>query len=259
VAAEVRHYDDAWSARFYEVQVQGHFPDVALWESLARETGGPSLELACGTGRVLLELARRGHEVAGLDLSPHMLAVAREQLSREPADVQARVRLHQGSMTCFDVDARFRLIYIPARSFQALRTRGEQRCCLTACRRHLLPGGLLAFDVFNPALWRLLKGTVEEEPAEYDVEGGGHVRELGHTDYDLATQTATWQATYECSRDGEAQVHEYTTPLHYFFRYECEWMLEACGFQVDRLWGDFDKSEFGAGSKELIVVARKPE
>jgi SAM-dependent methyltransferase len=255
VAAEVMQYQDEWTARFYDVQVTG-MGDIPLWESLAEEAGGPSLELACGTGRVLLELARRGQEVAGLDVSPHMLEVAREQLRREPAEVQARVRLHQARMTCFDLDARFRLIYIPARSFQALLTRGEQRCCLTACRRHLLPGGLLAFDIFNPALGRLVKGTVEEEPFEHELPGGGRVRELGRSDYDLATQTLVWHARYESS---DGTVREYATPLHYYFRYECEWMLEACGFQVDRLWGDFDRREFGAESREMIFVARKPE
>lgn len=67
--------------------------DVGFFVAMARQAGGPVLELGCGTGRVLIPTARAGVEIVGLDVSAPMLAVCREKLSRKPEEVQARVRL----------------------------------------------------------------------------------------------------------------------------------------------------------------------
>ncbi len=53
--------------------------------------------------------------------------------------------------------------------------------------------------------------------------------------------------------------HRYLIRLHYFFRFEMEWMLEACGFDVEALYGDFDRTPFAADSPEMVFVARKAE
>ena len=61
------------------------------YERLARETSGPVLELACGTGRIALPLAERGLDVAGVDASDGMLAIAeRKSAARSPAARQRR-------------------------------------------------------------------------------------------------------------------------------------------------------------------------
>ena len=254
----VNLYEDEWSAEIYDYQVRST-ADVHLWLSLSRESEGGALELACGTGRVLLPLARAGLEVTGLDLSPHMLAVARQKLAQETRDVQARVRLVEGSMAGFSLDQSFGLIYIPARAFQALLSRARQQACLESCRQHLRPGGRLAVDVFNPLLSRLIApGGVDEEPDEFTELRGAPVRQDAHTDYDLAEQMllSVWRYQTTCER-GAPVVHEYALRLRYFFRFEMEWMLEACGFELEALYGDFDRSEFTANSPEMIFVARR--
>ncbi len=259
--AEQQHYEDVWTAELYDAQFVGRcqWPDAELWVSLAQESEGPALELAVGTGRVAFALARAGLPVTGLDRSAHMLAVARQRLAEEPAEVQARVTLVQAPMQEFRLDAQFGLIYVPARSFQILTERADQRRCLECCAQHLRPGGRLAFDVFHPKLSRLLvPGGVDEAPSEYDLPDGVRVREQGHSDYDLATQTVFWHARYEwTAANGVMTPREYTTALHYFFRDEVEWMLEACGFRVEALYGDFGRQPFTAESPEMIFVARK--
>ena len=62
--------------------------DVAFFVEMARETGGPVLEVGCGTGRVLIPTARAGVSISGLDASPSMLKVCRESLSRAPEDLR---------------------------------------------------------------------------------------------------------------------------------------------------------------------------
>jgi SAM-dependent methyltransferase len=259
MAEAMRLFSDAWSAEAYDLIAATRLDDVELWLALAKETGGPVLELACGTGRALLPLAEAGYECVGVDLSPHMLGIARRKLEQEPPEVRARVTLTQGDMKSFEVGREFGLIFITARSLQVLLTREEQRACLQRCARHLRPGGLLGLDVFNPRLDRLVQaGGVDEEADEYEGPDGCRVRETGHTDYDAANQTLVWRSRLECrGRDGQVTVREYVCPLHYFFRFEMEWMLEACGFAVEELYGDFARSAFTAESPEMVLVARR--
>jgi ubiquinone/menaquinone biosynthesis C-methylase UbiE len=89
-------WDDADFARLYDA-----FPftdDLAFYAGLAGTQGGPVLELGCGSGRVLVPLARAGHHVVGVDTSPHMLALAREKLATEAPEVAARARLVQADL-----------------------------------------------------------------------------------------------------------------------------------------------------------------
>jgi SAM-dependent methyltransferase len=259
--ADLTRYEDPWTAEVYDFAYapeMGH-RDVTLWLALAKETGGPALELACGTARVLLPLARAGLQVTGLDISPHMLAVARRKLEQEPAEVRARLRLVEGNMSNFELGEQFSLILIPYSSFQALLQRSEQRGCLECCRRHLRPGGRLAIDVFKLRMSSVAApGGIDHAPREYPGPDGTMIRLSGHTDFDTANQSLVWRARYECiSPDGQITIRTHLPELRYFFRFEMEWMLEACGFEVESLYGDFERNPFSADSPEMIFVARR--
>src|SRR5947208_2019322 len=94
-------WTDAGMARLYDSF--RYDADLPWYLELAAAQGGRVLELACGSGRVLLPLARAGHEVVGLDSSPHMLALAREKLAAAEPTVAARVRLQQDDMREFQL------------------------------------------------------------------------------------------------------------------------------------------------------------
>ncbi|MBN1459378.1 MAG: class I SAM-dependent methyltransferase, partial [Armatimonadetes bacterium] len=238
---------------------QGRGNDVPFWLSLAEEAHGEVLEIACGTGRVLLPLAQAGVDITGMDISEGMLAVARRKLAEEAAEVSGRVTLVQGDMTEFELGRQFGLVIIPFSAFQVLLTRADQRASLQRCRAHLKARGRLAIDVFNPRLSRLTSAEpVLEGPREFAGPGGETVRWSGETEYDLATQTLRSRWRYErTAAGGQTTVSEHLLALRYFFRFEMEWMLEACGFQIEALYGDFERSEFTADSPELIFVARR--
>jgi SAM-dependent methyltransferase len=256
-------YKDPWISELYDFVYArtGIDRDIALWLDLAKETGGLVLELACGTGRVVLPLARAGYQITGLDLSPYQLAVARRKLERESDDVRSRVSLLEGNMKGFDLGEQFGLIIITFRSFQALLERADQHGCLASCARHLKPSGRLAIDVFNPRLSRLTTpGGVDEDEERYAGPNGIAIRETGHTDYDLANQRLVWRPRFEYTEaGGTAVVRDYALELRYFFRLEMEWMFEACGLEVDALYGDFDRSPFTVDSPEMIFVVRKED
>lgn len=93
---------------------------MAFDERAAGEVGGPILELACGTGRIALPLAKAGLHVTGVDRSEAMLTIARRKLAALPALVQERLTLVNQDMSALNLGRRFGFVFVPARSFQHL-------------------------------------------------------------------------------------------------------------------------------------------
>ncbi len=239
-------------------------PDVAFYVEMARESGGPVLELGCGTGRILIPTTRAGLHITGLDLSPAMLSVCARRMLQEPPDVQARVRLVQGDMRRFDLDQSFALVTIPFRPFQHLVTVEEQMVCLTAIRRHLLPGGRLVLDLFNPSIPFLAAPERLEEfgdEPEFTMPDGRRVirrQRIAARDYFNQVQQ-TEIIYYVTHPDGRTErvVHDFA--MRYLFRFEVEHLLARCGLEVDALYSGYDRSPYGSTYPgELLFVARKP-
>ena len=113
------HPETAELAAIYDA-IYADRDDAAFWQAMAAAAGeGPILELGCGTGRVLLPLARAGYEITGLDLAADMIDRCRAKLRAEPPEVRARVRLLVADMTSFDLGRRFALITVPLRRLPA--------------------------------------------------------------------------------------------------------------------------------------------
>src|SRR3990170_3104384 len=141
-------YDERdFVAEFYDhVVPYRERQDVAFYVEMARESGGPALEIGCGTGRILLPTARAGIDIVGLDGSELMLAICRKRLSSEPSEVKSRVQLVRGDMRRFDLGRTFSLITTPFRPFQHLITVEDQLSCLGCIHRHLVDGGRFILD-----------------------------------------------------------------------------------------------------------------
>lgn len=114
-----KYYDAAYSAKQDLV-------DLPFYLELAEQSPGPVLEIACGTGRVLLPIARKGIEVHGVDNSLPMLTILQANLADEPHDVRQRVTLHEGDMRDFRLAARYPLVMIPFRPMQHMHTLQDQ-------------------------------------------------------------------------------------------------------------------------------------
>lgn len=236
--------------------------DVAFFVEAAKESGGPVLEVGCGTGRVLLPTARAGIEIVGLDLSPHMLKVCRERLQGEAEEIRSRVQLVQADMRNFDLSRTFKLITIPFRPFQHLTSVEDQMACLNCIHRHLDKGGRLILDVFNPMLESLTRDNlgveINEEP-EFTMPDGRKVVRFSKTvSRDQANQVIHVELIhYVTYPDGRKERLVHAFPMRYFFRYEAEHLLARCGFEVEHLYADYDKSPYGTKYPgELIFVAK---
>jgi SAM-dependent methyltransferase len=237
--------------------------DVDFFVELARQSGGPVLEIGSGTGRVLIPTARAGIEIVGLDSSPSMLAVCREKLKHEPPAVQSKVTLVEGDMRQFDLGREFGLVTVPFRPFQHLTSVDDQLACLTTIRRHLAAQGTLVLDLFNPSLPHLVDDRFLEEfnrePAFTMPDGRKVLRRHHILARDFFNQTQDMEFIYRVTfPDGreERLVSRFT--MRYVFRYEAEHLLIRSGFEVEHIYADYDKSPFGSKYPgELIIVAKK--
>ena len=238
-------------------------PDVPFFVQAARDSGGPVLEVGCGTGRILIPTARAGLHITGLDISPSMLAICQRNLLAEPPEVQSRVRLVQADMRAFDLAQTFTLITLPFRPFQHLITVEDQLACLATLHRHLAPDGKLILDLFNPSLNFLTSDTVGQEQGaepEFSLPDGRRVTrrsKIVARDYHNQVNHVEliYYVTYPDGRE-ERLVHAF--PMRYLFRFEAEHLLARAGFTVEHLYADYDLSPYGSKYPgELIFVARR--
>jgi len=240
--------------------------DVGFFVEAATDAGSPVLEVGCGTGRVLIPTARAGIEIVGLDASPRMLDICRDRLRKEDQTVRDRVQLVQGDMRSFDLSRTFTLITIPFRPFQHLISVQDQRSCLDTLHRHLAKDGRLILDLFNPSIEMMAKlkegdefgRELGEEPFS-TPDGRQVVRRHKFVKQDRANQVNDVELIYYVTHaDGREERLVHAFPMRYLFRFEAEHLLSLCGFQVEHLYGDYDKKPFGSTYPgDLIFVARK--
>jgi len=255
-------YEEAFSAEFYDPVTSKRLHDVKFWLDYAQKAGDRTLELACGTGRVLFPLAQAGITITGLDYSVYMLNICRQKLAQQPQDIQARVRIIQANMANFQTSEQYSLIIVPGRSFQILITPAEQESCLHSIAGHLKSHGTLIIDVFHPDFPRLYDPKYLQE---FDRTSGVKLAD-GRT-VDVASRIVAYhkdmqyneveEIYYVHHKDGRDERLVQSFPFHYFFRYEMEHLLRLCGFKVIDLFGNFDKSPFTNESREMIFVAEK--
>ncbi|HLE57519.1 MAG TPA: class I SAM-dependent methyltransferase [Rhodothermia bacterium] len=236
-------------------------PDVDFYVEEARSTEGKVLELGCGTGRILIPVARMGREVTGVDSSPRMLAQCRARLAEEPSEVRDNATLVGGDMRALDLGSRFSLIMIPFRPFQHLIAVSDQIATLQAIHRHLEPGGRLVFDVFNPKLEYLVEDRTDEreDTAEVTLPDGRTFRRTGRVAaVHIADQYGEVELIYYVrGADGTTQRLVHGFLMRWYWRYELEHLLARCNFRVRAVFGDYNRSPLTDASPDMIFIAER--
>lgn len=234
--------------------------DIPFYLELAHQCGAPVLELACGTGRVLVPLARAGFEIHGVDISNNMLAVCRQSVSRFGLD--DRVSLSQASMVDFRLPRRdFKLAFVAFRSFMHLLSPADQLGCLRQAHAHLEPGGSLVLSLIAPDPMRLAEVPSDAFHVRREFElPNGHqvVRKQRMVEHDAITQVRRFEFKFEERDQSGKIVRERLVPLwmRYSFPDELENRLREAGFgQIEKLGGYDGKKYDGTG--ELVVVAKR--
>ena len=218
---------DEWSSHMTE--------DVGFYVELARETEGPLVELAVGNGRVAIPVAREtGRKVIGIDSSEAMLAQARERAHEAGVELDLR----QADMRELELEEPAGLIYCPFRSLLHLPSWHERRRVFERVAASLRPGGRFAWNAFvlNPH-------RASESDGKWHDQAGiphriDHVAADNRIDITLeaGTRVSLWWAT----------------------RFEWEALIDVAGFEVEALYGWFDRRPFDEESREFVWVARRP-
>lgn len=227
--------------------------DQAFWLWLAEQSGGPVLELGCGSGRLTLPLAQRGRWVVGVDRDFDMLCYARDLAAhsggRSPDWVQADFcHLHLAQ--------RFALIFLACNTFSTLTCR-EQRAVLAVARRHLTGAGVFAVSMPNPLLLETLppRGEPEVETVFAHPESDAVVQVLSEWRREGEVVTLRWY--YDCLfPDGTTRRHELTARHRLQSLDSLRDLFEQAGLRLERQYGDYERHPFEADSPWLILTAR---
>ena len=228
----VTSWDEAFAAR-YDEWAADMTEDVAFYVALAREADGPLVELAVGSGRVAIPVARAtGKRVIGIDLSPAML----EQAQARAVEAGVDLDLRHGDMRELALDEPAALIYCPFRALLHLPTWADRRRTFERVAASLLPGGRFAWNafVFDPHVAARIDGRHQDEPVPHTTR---YVR--GDNRIDLVL-------------DGGG-----TSSLWWATKNEWLGLVDVAGMEVEALYGGFAREPFDDDSGEYVFVARR--
>ncbi|MHB1000806.1 MAG: class I SAM-dependent methyltransferase [Armatimonadota bacterium] len=256
----VCNYENEIWALIYDQYNQGrHQHELSFYSEQLDGIRGPVLELACGTGMILLELLKQGHDIYGLDVSEHMLERLSFKASAEGLDTLIDGRTIRHDMKSFQYDMQFDSIIIPARSFLHLTSQDDQIECLRRVHCHLKDGGRLILNFFNPSLSALLNNL--ELPADFMDTGTYtnpydenrkirlYYRQQNHIADQL--QYIEWKFVTEDAELLSSMV------IRWIYKEEFQLLLKLAGFSNWNLLGGFDGSAFSVDSKEMIWIIMK--
>jgi SAM-dependent methyltransferase len=244
-------------ARYYDADIGSHIDDLAFYRQLAQRTGGPIVELMCGTGRVLLPLARAGFQITGVDVSPLLLAQARRKL--EAAGLLDQVALQLADLRQWHSESIYRLAIIALNSFMHFSDPADHLAALASIHRALRSDGLLVIDLFNPDLREIVQqnGQIFLDKT-FVTSDGTQVQKSVVQVADPATQISQVTFLYD-ELDAEGRLRRTTLPftMRWFYRYELEHLLARAGFVIEMIYGSYDLDDYQSDSPQLLVIARK--
>ena len=217
---------DEWAAEMTE--------DVPFYVALAQEADGPLVELAVGSGRVAIPVAREtGRRVVGIDSSPSMLAQARARA----AEAHVELDLREGDMRELVLDEPAALIYCPFRALLHLPTWADRRETFERVAASLRPGGRFAWNAFafHHEVATRLDGNHQDEPVPHVVRYAAADNRIDIV-LDGGGSSSLWWAT----------------------RNEWLGLIDVAGRELEALYGDFDRTPLDDDSGEYVFVTRRP-
>jgi SAM-dependent methyltransferase len=221
---------DPWSRSVTE--------DVGFYVDHSLASGGPVVELAVGTGRIAIPIARGGIEVIGVDASSEMLAVAGR--AAQAAGVERLVDLRVGELEDPPVSEKVPLVICPFRSLLHMTDEEAKLRALRAARSLLDGDGRFVFDVFAPTS----DDIAETHGLWLEREPGIHER----ADWDESARTLRLSVR---STGAQATFH-----LHWLSAPEWLRLIDLAGFDVEAMYGWFDRRPY-EGDEDMIFVLRR--
>ena len=246
-------------ARYYDLIHAQLTADLPLIQAIAQQTGGPIVELGCGTGRLVRPLAQAGYQLTGIDNSAEMLTHCRHALT---VTEQAQVTLLQGDMLALEEvlaanQGQFALAVIAYNTLMhfSLPQVGQ---ILRQLRPFLQPDGQLFVDITNPFVLAetavVPQLTLENQLT--DPQNGDHILQFAQTHHDENEQIChvNWIFDTSPAAGGAVQRHLSQMTYHYYYPHELELIVQASGYRLRQLWGNYDQTPFTEESERLLLL-----
>ena len=250
-------------ANIVELYDQEHDPydeDIEFYVGLLEDPTSRILEMGAGSGRLLVELAREGFHVTGLDSSAPMLAQAKRRLLEE--GVSRNVTLFEGTMqeAAKAPGGPFDLVIFSLNALMHLPSQEEQRDAIAASFAALRKGGIIVFDCMNPTLEQLHYLTSKQHlEASWENEDGSTTDKWSHRDLDSVEQTLDTVLYYDTTTpDGALRRVRTQFVLRYVTPSELKLLLNLAGFTNVGLFGSFALDELSDNSDRIIALAQVP-
>ncbi len=238
-------YEDA---EFYDAEFAARDAEIPFFREYARRFGSPVLEVACGTGRLTLPIARDGHEVTGLDLSRPMLDLARRKAAA------AGLRIEWLEQDCREMHLRrkFAFIFSATNAMQHLLDVDSLCSFLRSARHALRADGCLILDIFNPNLTKLARTTATRYLHKtFATPDGSTILVEAASSYHAAAQVLHFDLFY--LRDGTL-LRTKSVNMRCCFPAEMLALCKLNGLEVARRFGDYDESDFHSDSPKQILI-----
>ena len=224
---------DSWADRYADWTTPLRGADIPFYAGLAREAGGPLVELAVGTGRVAIPVAQATNKrVIGIDSSRAMLAQARERAFEAGVELDLR----EGDMRELELEESAALIYCPARSLLHLPTWADRRRCFERVAASLRADGRFAWNAF--AFDHHIAAALDRQHADTAVP---------HTNYYSVSDNRVDIALDEGG----------TGSLWWATKNEWLGLIDVAGLHLEALYGGFAGEPLDDTSSEYVFVARR--
>ena len=253
----------------YDLEHDEDGRDIAFYGELVRRwRPARILDLACGNGRITLELAtiaeELGFEVVGVDLADAMLANAREKARERGLDGSSRMQFVQGDMRTWESDGRFDLVLMTCSSITHLLTLDDRLAVWRRAHALLHPGGRFVIDVTMPdwpayveSLQLPPRALLQVDRDSTDQETGRRLIRYRATTFDPFEQRALIRFFYD-TFDGAAHTR-YVSDFesHVYFPNELTLLFLHTGFTLDAVWADYRFRAPRALSREIVMAGRR--
>jgi SAM-dependent methyltransferase len=234
--------------------------DISFYLEEAKRSGGPVLELGCGTGRVSRVIARSEIEVVGVDASASMLEIFQRHLKEEDAGFAPRIQLCEGDLRTINLDRTFPLVILPFRVLQHMYTIKDQMKAFATIARHMDVQSTAIFDVFLPRFERVYGHIGEtDEQVEWTLENGERVVHTFVKDHvDKIEQSFEGRFIYH-TYHGDKVVKEDTASIKMvcYTPPQLRLLCAMNGLEVIETFGSFARTLLDNDASDIIFKVRK--
>lgn len=241
------------------------WPDRAFYRGLIEQSGGPALDVGCGTGRLMLDYLTGGLDVDGVDNSPEMLAICRAKAAAMGIDVGSR--LFEQAMEKLTLARRYKTIFVPSSSFQLLTDPAAADGAMSRFFEHLLPAGVLVMSIMSK-LWHGKHPLKQMEWSDWIKMGeqrepndGTIIRRWARARYDHIQQLEHEENRYDVFREGviiQTELHSRSPAVRWYSQAQARTLFQNAGFTSVSLTSGFTFEPVSDKDTTFCVIGSRP-